>query len=122
MLIPPTSRRATVAIGHGGDNLSYGKRSDPATLAIVRGVVYCQAGSDSFDTRRCLMRMRWLLAVVPIVLVAADAPKDEAVKQELAKVQGTWQLVSAETDGKTAPDEQVKKTRVVIEGGKHTVY
>ena len=41
---------------------------------------------------------------------------------ELQKFQGTWQLVSAETDGKSAPDEQVKKTRVVIEGGKHTVH
>ena len=54
--------------------------------------------------------------------LAADTPKDAAVKKELEQLQGTWQLVSAETDGKKAPEEQVKKIRVVIKGSKHSVY
>ena len=62
------------------------------------------------------MRMRWVLVVVPVLLIGADAPKDDAAKKELEKFQGTWQLVSAETDGKVAPEEQVKQTRVVIKG------
>jgi uncharacterized protein (TIGR03067 family) len=68
------------------------------------------------------MRARWLLSVVPVLFVAADAPQTELAKKELEKFQGTWQLVSAETDAKKAPDENVKQTRVVIEGSKHTVY
>jgi uncharacterized protein (TIGR03067 family) len=52
----------------------------------------------------------------------AATPGDDAVKAELAKFQGTWQLVSAETDGKKTPDDVVKKIRVVIKGSKHTVY
>src|SRR5579884_1725919 len=68
------------------------------------------------------MRMRWMFAVVPVVLLGADTAKDDVAKAELAKFQGTWQLVSAETDGNAAPEEQVKQIRVVIKDGKHTVY
>src|SRR5262249_53871417 len=53
---------------------------------------------------------------------AADAAKFGAVPKELEKLQGTWQLVAAETDGKKAPDEQVKQIRVVIRSDRHTVY
>ena len=53
-----------------------------------------------------------------------DAPKDkgDAVEKEMAKLAGTWQLVSAETDGEKVPDERAKQIRVVIAKGKHTVY
>jgi len=67
--------------------------------------------------------MKTLSAVIvtAALTLGADAPPD-AVKQELAKLQGTWQLVSAETDGQKAPEERVQQTRVVIAGSKHTVY
>jgi len=55
-------------------------------------------------------------------LAVRPAAADDAVKAELDKLQGTWQLVSAETDGKAAPAEQLKKVRVVIKGSKHSVY
>jgi uncharacterized protein (TIGR03067 family) len=51
-----------------------------------------------------------------------DAPRSDAAKKELEKFQGTWQLVSAETDGVAAPAERVKQIRVVIDGSKHTVF
>jgi uncharacterized protein (TIGR03067 family) len=68
------------------------------------------------------MRMHWLLVAVPVLLLGAGSAPDEVVKKELEKLQGTWQLVSAETDGKKAPDEQIKNVRVVIEGSKHSIY
>jgi uncharacterized protein (TIGR03067 family) len=68
------------------------------------------------------MRMRVVLVAVPALLIGADAPKDAVVQKELAQFQGNWQLVSAETDGKKVPEEQVAKVRVVIEGSKHSVY
>ncbi|MFI5456654.1 MAG: TIGR03067 domain-containing protein [Isosphaerales bacterium] len=52
---------------------------------------------------------------------APSQAKNQAVAAELKKFQGTWQLVSAETDGKTMPEEQVKQIRVIIEGDHHTV-
>ncbi len=68
--------------------------------------------------------MRWyfLLICAAGLALAADKPRDDTVKAELKKLQGTWQLVSAETDGKKLPEETVKKIRVVIKGNKHTVH
>ncbi|MFO0966294.1 MAG: TIGR03067 domain-containing protein [Gemmataceae bacterium] len=58
-----------------------------------------------------------LLLVVPFCASAGDA-----VKAELKKVEGTWQLVSAVKDGKATPEETVKMIRVVIKDGKHSVF
>jgi uncharacterized protein (TIGR03067 family) len=68
------------------------------------------------------------MMLVPALILAADEPTKkekgdkEAVKAEMAKFVGTWQLVSAETDGKKLAQEQAKQIRVVIAVGKHTVY
>jgi len=50
------------------------------------------------------------------------AEESPAVKQELARFQGTWQLVYAETDGKTTPGERIQAVRVEIKGNTHSVY
>jgi uncharacterized protein (TIGR03067 family) len=53
-----------------------------------------------------------------------DAPgtgRNKAIATELEKLRGTWQLLSAESDGKKTPDEQVKQIRVIIDGDHHTV-
>jgi uncharacterized protein (TIGR03067 family) len=53
------------------------------------------------------------------VLAADDA--GEAVKKDLEKVAGTWQLVSQEKNGKKLPEDQVKRTTLVIRGDKYAV-
>jgi uncharacterized protein (TIGR03067 family) len=50
------------------------------------------------------------------------ADDSAAVEAELARFRGTWQLISAETDGKKTPDEVAAKIRVVIAGTTHSVY
>ena len=50
--------------------------------------------------------------------LAGDATE---VEKERAKFQGTWQLVSAETDGAKTPDDFVAKVRVIISGASHSV-
>jgi uncharacterized protein (TIGR03067 family) len=47
---------------------------------------------------------------------------EDATKAEMKKLEGTWQLVSAMKDGKQTPEDVVKKIRVIIKAGKHTVY
>jgi len=37
-------------------------------------------------------------------------------KKELQKFQGTWEMVSGELGGKPAPDDHVKKSKLVYEG------
>jgi uncharacterized protein (TIGR03067 family) len=51
----------------------------------------------------------------------SEPSRNIAINAEQEKLRGTWQLVSAETDGKKTPDEQVKQIRVIIEGDHHTV-
>lgn len=67
---------------------------------------------------------KWLVGVIPLALfvgVCAGAG-DTVASAEMKKLEGTWQLVSAVKDGKQTPEEVVKKIRVVIKGGMHTVY
>jgi uncharacterized protein (TIGR03067 family) len=47
--------------------------------------------------------------------------KTAAIEAELARLQGTWQLVAVETDGQKAPEELIKSIRVTISGRTHTV-
>ncbi len=62
--------------------------------------------------------------IAPAILLAVFGARadDEAVKAELKKMEGTWQLTSAVADGKETLGEVVKKVRVVIKDGKHTVH
>lgn len=65
---------------------------------------------------------RLSLAAALLAALTATAADKDAAKEELKKLQGTWQLESAETDGKKAAKEKTEKVRVVIKGSKHTVY
>ena len=66
--------------------------------------------------------MRIVVLAAVTFLPAAHAAEDDAAKAELKKFQGTWQLVTAETDGKKTDKEKTAKIRVVIKGSKHSVY
>jgi uncharacterized protein (TIGR03067 family) len=44
-----------------------------------------------------------------------------AVKKELKKVTGTWQLVASEKDGVKAPEADLNQTTIVITGDKYTM-
>src|SRR6266480_1071169 len=50
------------------------------------------------------------------LLLAADTPKDEAAKKALEQLQGTWQAVSLNDNGKPESAEVVKKTNSTING------
>lgn len=52
---------------------------------------------------------------------AADAPKTDAAKADMAKMQGTWQMVSAEIKGNKLPAEETAKITRVIKGDKYEV-
>ena len=68
------------------------------------------------------MAKYWIGAVVVVIFGAASAADEGAVKVELAKLEGTWQLVSGVNNGKQIPEDVVKMIRVVIKDGKHSVY
>ncbi len=74
------------------------------------------------------MNLRSYLVALSVIITctgaisADDAAKKKATAAELKNLEGTWQLVSAVTKGKAAPEEQVKQIRVVIHGNTHSVY
>ncbi len=55
------------------------------------------------------------------LLLGADAPKDEAVKQELQKLKGEWEMTAMTFDGQEAPEQTLKAFRRKIDGNKYTV-
>ncbi len=72
--------------------------------------------------RRFLLAVSCGLIVVMPGSRSRAADESPAVKEELARIQGTWQLVYAETDGKTTPGERIQAVRVEIKGNSHSVY
>ncbi len=66
------------------------------------------------------LRRDWIAATLCVATLGPLARADDAT-EELAKFQGTWQLISAETDGKALAKEQAGRITVTIAGDTHTV-
>ena len=67
--------------------------------------------------------MKARLLMIPLVglaLAAAEAAEN-AGKEELKRLQGTWRMVSVEVDGKKIPEEDLKQMAVVFRGDAYTV-
>lgn len=64
------------------------------------------------------MSRRILIFLSVSLLLGADTQKDDAVKAETKNLQGTWSVVSAEREGNKVPDDEIKKTTLVIKGDK----
>ena len=64
----------------------------------------------------------WLLAVLVVSggQPAADEPKADTAREELKKLQGTWQVASIETRQKARPEGEVSGLKLVIEGDSST--
>jgi uncharacterized protein (TIGR03067 family) len=68
------------------------------------------------------MRLQALFVLLVGLLLAADKPREDAVKKELAKFQGSWQAVAVQhADGQPGPADEVRQTRLVVEGTKFTL-
>ena len=55
--------------------------------------------------------------------VLAQPPGEDAVKKELAKLQGTWRVVQVEENGHKVPADKLReaKVTVTVKGNKHTL-
>jgi uncharacterized protein (TIGR03067 family) len=68
--------------------------------------------------------------IVPVVLAlavtvgwpaAADDTRKSIVAKELKRLEGTWQAVASEKDGRKAPAAVVKSLKFIIAGSKYTI-
>jgi uncharacterized protein (TIGR03067 family) len=67
------------------------------------------------------MALHSLLIVAVGLLPAADDTKENVVKKEMAKFQGTWKFVSMEIEGKKKSDEEITRFTLMIQGDDWTV-
>jgi uncharacterized protein (TIGR03067 family) len=67
------------------------------------------------------MKVTALLALTVGLLAAGLGAKDDPVKKDIRKFQGTWKVVSVEMDGKKQTDEKLKSATMTVEGNKYTV-
>src|SRR5436190_20819778 len=60
--------------------------------------------------------MRWhtLMVLAIGLFIHADSLQEDAAKKDLEQFQGNWTLISAERDGKATPQEEAKKTSLMI--------
>jgi uncharacterized protein (TIGR03067 family) len=63
--------------------------------------------------------MRWSYGILAagLVLTAVNA-QDDAAKKDLESLQGVWQFVSLEVEGKGPPDDPGKPIKLTIKGNK----
>jgi uncharacterized protein (TIGR03067 family) len=60
--------------------------------------------------------MRTCVYLAVLCLLAAQDPKPETVKAEVARHQGTWRVVSSVREGKEAPQDVARSIERVVEG------
>jgi uncharacterized protein (TIGR03067 family) len=64
---------------------------------------------------------RYALGLAAIgLLMAANAPQGGDTQKELQKFQGAWSVVALEINGRKAPAELLKNSRVEFKGDKYT--
>jgi uncharacterized protein (TIGR03067 family) len=71
---------------------------------------------------RKLVVTAFCIAAPCALLGADDAGKQEAIRKELKRLEGTWLLVSAERNGQEAPKEALTDSRLVMQGDKFTIH
>jgi uncharacterized protein (TIGR03067 family) len=66
--------------------------------------------------------MAWLIVAVSLLFSSAGRQED-AVKAELAKLQGTWHVIGVEENGQKTPEDKLKEANgtVTIQADKHTL-
>lgn len=68
------------------------------------------------------MRRNALLILVVGLLIAADAKENDAGKNEVKKLEGTYVMVSGEAKGEKLPEKTIKNAKLTIEGNKHIAH
>jgi uncharacterized protein (TIGR03067 family) len=67
------------------------------------------------------MRPQALLTLAIGLLIAADAPKDDATTKDSKGVEGSWVMVSGEAKGEKLLADVVKNAKLTIKADQHTV-
>jgi uncharacterized protein (TIGR03067 family) len=61
------------------------------------------------------------MAIIAVAFLVAADDKDDAIKKDMAKMEGTWSMVSAMSEGQALPDDIVKSGKRISKDGVTTV-
>ena len=67
------------------------------------------------------IRIALLIGIAAVTVSSAGAQENEAVKKDLAQLQGEWSMVSGSADGQPMPDLLLKQMKRVCKGDEATV-
>jgi uncharacterized protein (TIGR03067 family) len=67
-----------------------------------------------------IMRITFLIGLAVVSISTAWSADEQAVKQDLAKMQGEWSMVSGSADGQPMPDSMRKHMKRVCKGDETT--
>ena len=67
------------------------------------------------------IRIAFLIGLAAVAISPAWAEENEAVKKDLAQLQGEWSMVSGSADGQPMPDEIRQQMKRVCKGDEATV-
>ncbi|HLJ96820.1 MAG TPA: TIGR03067 domain-containing protein [Gemmataceae bacterium] len=68
------------------------------------------------------MQGHLLLVFAAGFLVAADEPKDDAVKRDSKALQGNWTVVSIEVNGTTVPKDKIGGRDATFKGDQYSIH
>ncbi len=66
------------------------------------------------------IRIAFLSGLAAVTILSAGAGDDEAVKKDMAQLQGEWLMVSGSADGQAMPDDMRKQMKRVCKGDETT--
>ena len=66
------------------------------------------------------IRMTALLAVMTVIIPSVWAADSQAVKKDMARLQGEWSMVSGSADGQAMPEQMLKQMKRVCQGDETT--
>ena len=67
------------------------------------------------------IRIALLIGIAAVTVSSAGAQENEAVKKDLAQLQGEWSMVSGSADGQPMPDLLLKQMKRVCKGDEAAV-
>jgi len=66
------------------------------------------------------IRMAFLIGLMAVMVSPALAEENEAVKKDLAQLQGEWSMVSGSADGQPMPAQMLKQMKRICKGDEVT--
>ncbi len=83
-------------------------------------VAGCGIASQFAENSMKTIRVAFLLGLVAVTVSPSLAEEKEAVKKDMAALQGEWSMVSGSADGQPMPDEMRKQMKRICKGDEAT--